>query len=71
MKIHTGLDDALGLIHSVEATSTEVHNLNMADKLLHGDDKRVWGDTVYTDIKKRQDHSRQDRDFLIARHWAK
>ena len=71
MKIHIGVDDALGLIHSVETTSAEVHDLNMADTLLHGDEKRVWGDTGYTGIEKRQEHSERDADFLIARHRGK
>ena len=71
MKIHIGVDDALGLIHSVETTSAGVHDLNMADTLLHGDEKRVWGDTGYTGIEKRQEHNERDADFLIARHRGK
>ncbi len=36
MKMHIGVDDALGLIHSVETTSANEHDITVADKLLHG-----------------------------------
>ncbi len=34
MKMHIGVDDALGLIHSVETTSANEHDITVADKLL-------------------------------------
>lgn len=44
MKMHIGVDDALGLIHSIATTSANEHDVTVTDKLLHGDEKRVWGD---------------------------
>lgn len=44
MKMRIGVDDALGLIHTVKATAANVHDVVMVDQLLHGEEKRVWGD---------------------------
>ena len=41
MKIHIGVDESLGLIHSMEVTAANHHDITVADKLLHG------GDTQY------------------------
>ena len=43
MKVHIGVDEKYGLIHSLETTSAEAHDITMADKLLHGEEERVWG----------------------------
>lgn len=66
MKMHIGVDDALGLIHSVETTSAEVHDVVMADKLLHGEEKTVWGDAGYLGVDKRDEHQQRKVDWLIA-----
>ena len=39
MKMHIGVDDALGLIHSIATTSANVHDITQADKLLHGQEE--------------------------------
>lgn len=38
MKMHIGVDETLGVIHSIETTSAEVHDIVPAAKLLHGDE---------------------------------
>jgi IS5 family transposase len=67
MKMHIGVDDTLGLIHSVETTSANEHDITVADRLLHGEERRVWGDAGYTGIAKRPEHERRETDWLIAR----
>jgi transposase, IS5 family len=67
MKMHIGVDDALGLIHSVATTPANAHDITMADRLLHGEERRVWGDAGYTGIEKRGEHERRETDWLIAR----
>ncbi|WP_410174032.1 transposase [Microbulbifer thermotolerans] len=52
MKMHIGVDESLGLIHSVETTPENEHDLNVAHKLLHGDEQRVWADAGYGGAKK-------------------
>lgn len=44
MKMHIGVDESLGLIHSIETTPANEHDLNVADKVLHGKEERVWAD---------------------------
>jgi IS5 family transposase len=66
MKMHIGVDDALGLIHSVATTAANEADISLADKLLHGDEKVVWGDAGYQGIGKREEHSGRKVDWLIA-----
>ena len=53
MKLHIGVDDALGLIHSLETTPANASDINHAHQLLHGEEERVWADAGYTGITKR------------------
>lgn len=66
MKMHIGVDDALGLVHSVATTSAAVHDVVMTDKLLHGKEKTVWGDAGYRGVEKRDEHVGRKVDWLIA-----
>ncbi len=66
MKMHIGVDEALGLIHSVETTSANEHDVTVAEKLLHGAEKRIWGDAGYTGIEKRDEHLQRKVQWLIA-----
>jgi transposase, IS5 family len=47
MKIHAGVDKDTGLIHSVVITAANVHDLNSAAKLLHGEEQVVYADAAY------------------------
>ena len=71
MKMHIGTDDSLGLIHSVETTPANVHDITMADKLLHGEEDRVWGDAGYQGIEKRKEHEDRGVEWFIARRPGK
>ncbi len=66
MKMHIGVDDQDGLIHSIETTAANVHDLTAADQLLHGEEQRVWGDAGYTGIHKRDEFTDRDVDWRIA-----
>jgi IS5 family transposase len=55
MKVHIGTDVESGLIHSVEATPANVHDIDVAEKLLHGEEKIVYGDSGYTGLEKREE----------------
>lgn len=67
MKMHIGTDDTLGLVHSVVTTSANVHDISAAGLLLHGDEKRCWGDAGYTGVEKREEHQGRDIDWHIAK----
>jgi transposase, IS5 family len=47
MKMHTGVDDGFGLVHTVRATSANVADVNVLGELLHGGEERVHGDSAY------------------------
>ena len=51
MKAHIGVDSRSKLIHSVVATSANVHDSRVLPDLLHGDETRVWGDSAYAGQK--------------------
>jgi len=47
MKMHTGVDDGFGLVHTVRATSANVADVNVFGELLHGGEECVHGDSAY------------------------
>lgn len=47
MKAHLGVDSKTKLIHSAVATAAHVHDSKILPDLLHGAERRVWGDSAY------------------------
>jgi IS5 family transposase len=47
MKAHIGVDSKEGIVHSVSSTAASVSDVHMLPHLLHGDEKKVWGDAGY------------------------
>ncbi|MEW8492455.1 MAG: IS5 family transposase [Candidatus Thiodiazotropha taylori] len=47
MKAHIGVDSKTKIIHSVAATPANVHDSQVLEDLLHGDETRIWGDSAY------------------------
>lgn len=66
MKMHIGVDESLGLVHSVSTTAANVHDLDEVPKLLHGDESTVWADAGYQGADNREEHEDRDVDWLIA-----
>jgi IS5 family transposase len=66
MKLHVGVDETFGLIHSLETTPANEADINVADKLLHGEEEAVWGDAGYQGIEKRAEHKERKVDWFIA-----
>ena len=52
MKLHIGADTRTGLIHSVSTTAANVHDSQELPKLLHGKERRVYGDSAYRGQKE-------------------
>jgi len=52
MKTHIGVDNQNKLIHSIAVTAANVHDSQVLDDLLHGDETHVWGDSAYAGQKK-------------------
>lgn len=55
MKCNIGVDTGSGLVHSITATSANVHDITEAHKLIRKDDKVVYGDSGYLGIAKREE----------------
>jgi len=47
MKAHIGVDSKQGIVHSVCSTAASVSDVHMLPDLLHGKEKKVWGDGGY------------------------
>jgi IS5 family transposase len=66
MKVHLGVDSESGLIHSVETTAANVHDLTPAAELLHGEETVVYGDAGYQGIEKRPEMQGRGIGFRVA-----
>lgn len=47
LKAHIGVDSKQGTVHSVCTTAASVADKHMLPHLLHGEEKKVWGDAGY------------------------
>ena len=54
-KAHMGVDKDSGLVHTVEATPANVHDVAEVPKLLTGEEETVYGDSGYLGAGKRED----------------
>jgi IS5 family transposase len=64
MKLHIGVDSKTKLVHSAVATAANVHDSQVLDDLLHGEETRVWGDSAYAGQKRTlKEIAPQSRDF--------
>lgn len=54
-KAHIGVDRDSGLVHHVEVTAANVHDVVMTPKLMTGDESELYGDSGYIGAEKRQD----------------
>lgn len=66
MKVHIGVDKDNGLIHSIETTSANVHDLTPAAELLHGQETVVYADAGYQGIEKREEMKGKAVGFRVA-----
>ena len=68
MKLHVGVDSQSGLAHSAVVTSANVHDKHPLPDLLHGRERRVYGDNQYASqkhlIASKAPHA---KDFTNAR----
>ncbi len=74
LRCHIGVDAASGLVHSVESTAANVHELNTAAERLHGDERLINGDAGHIGNRcaeavgneKRNDFQNCEAEFRIA-----
>ncbi len=62
MKAHIGVDSKEGIVHSLCSTAASVADKHMLSDLLHGEERKVWGDGAYQGqgevIRKAAPHAR-------------
>lgn len=56
MKAHVGTDTGKGLVHDIVVTDASVHDSQVMDKLVHGEEEVVYGDRAYSSEKKKQEY---------------
>ena len=68
MKLHIGVDSHSGLAHSAVVTAANVHDKHPLPDLLHGQERRVYGDSAYAS-QKALIHSKaaKAKDFTCQR----
>ena len=68
MKLHIGVDSHSGLAHSAVVTAANVHDKHPLPDLLHGQQRRVYGDSAYAS-QKALIHSKaaKAKDFTCQR----
>ena len=67
-KAHVGVDKDTGLVHTVEVTGANTHDVVMTSRLLTGDEESVYGDSGYLGADKREDSIRRNRQGRRIRY---
>ena len=68
MKLHIGVDSRTGLAHSAVVTAANVHDKHPLPELLHGRERRVYGDSAYASQKRLiKAKAPEARDFTNQR----
>jgi len=56
MKAHVGTDTQRGLVHDIVVTNASVHDSQVMDKLVHGEEQTLYGDKAYSSEKKKTEY---------------
>lgn len=68
MKMHVGVDSRTGLVHRAVVTAANVHDKHPLPNLLHGRERRLYGDSAYASQKDLiRAKAPQARDFTNQR----
>ena len=61
-KAHIGADKDTGLVHHLEVTAANEHDVTVSSKLLHGEEESVYGDAGYLGADKRSDAIKRNKN---------
>jgi IS5 family transposase len=67
MKAHIGTDVSTGVVHTVTTTAANAHDSTEFDNLLHGKEKKVYGDKAYANQSKRKSFISRGIMWCISR----
>jgi IS5 family transposase len=71
MKAHVGTDTGKGLAHSVEITAASVHDSQVMDKLVHGEEGVIYGDKAYSNLQKKQEYEDNGIKWSVNRRGSR
>jgi len=63
MKAHIGVDVKTGLTHTFTTTAANVHDLNEAHQLLHGEEKHIFADSGYRGAQQQYELKEVSADW--------
>jgi len=71
MKAHVGVDAQSGIVHSLETSTAKVHDSQVWDDLLHGDETSVWADKGYVSAEREAAFNKQGKVWGVMRKAPK
>ncbi len=71
MKAHVGTDTKRGLVHRIVVTDASVHDSQVMDDLLHGEESLVYGDKAYANEVKKSEYERRGIEWHVSRKGKK
>ncbi|OWV39199.1 IS5 family transposase [Mameliella alba] len=71
MKSHVGVDADSGIVHSLETTTTKVHDSQVWEDLLHGRETSVWADKGYVSAAREAAFSGPGKFWGVMRKAPK
>ncbi len=71
MKMHIGVDETLGVIHSMETAAANVHDITQTERLLYGKEVTCYGDAGYLGVEKREELKDKEIKWEIAERPGK
>ena len=71
MKVHVWTDSSNWLIHSLECTWANIHDLAPIDKLLHWEEDVVYGDSAYMSDDKKKELRKKWIAYHVCKRWTR
>ena len=66
MKMHIGTDPR-GVVHTAVATTASVHDSQVLEDCLHGEERAIYGDRAYADASRRRSYTRRGVRWRVAK----
>jgi transposase, IS5 family len=71
MKAHIGVDVDSGVTHSLDTSTAKVHDSQVGDQLLHGEETSVWADKRYVSAEREAAFKDQGKLWGVMRKASK
>jgi transposase, IS5 family len=71
MKAHIGVDLDSGVTHSLETSTAKLHDSQVWDELLHGEETSVWADKGYVSAEREADFAGPGKVWGVMRKARK